>query len=160
MIYGHSNDLDFKLTQSDHMPLGPQPTAVTRYWDRLIQELERARPLGWIRLALRLRNFAVADQQKIERMVRDAVRKVSRKGPKVIVGLYGPRSRREGMICLVQGGNSKMDRVQATLKTARQQLIQGGATDALFIKFEAPVIIRPTVLRIVENEGELISAAR
>jgi hypothetical protein len=139
MVYGHSNHLDVELTRSHDKPLGKQPLrATTDFWEGLLDDLEVSRPDGWVTAAIRLRNAGVEDQRSLEKPIRHAVYRYKKNGPAMGHAVWGPQSRREGLIYLVRGQRFEKDNVERGIKALYKTIATEGIADPLFILIEPP----------------------
>lgn len=160
MIYGISGDLDIKLTYSYDKKLGTQPSAATTdFWGRVLTSLENSGASGWVTTAIRLRNVGIEEQRRLEKTVRHAVYRYTKKGPTTGYAVYGPRSQCQGLIYLVRGREIKKDDVERDIRALYKAIAAEGISDPLFILFEAPKVDIVKMALVVTTEDEAADAA-
>jgi hypothetical protein len=160
MIYGHSNYLDTELTLSLDKKLGKQPSgATTDFWNGLLTSLQDSGAAGWLTAAIRLRNAGIEDQRSLEKPIRHAVYRYTKNGPVMGHTVYGPPSRREGLIYLVRGQKFKKEDVERDMRALYKAIVADGIADPLFILIEPPKAGVVKRALIVRTEDEAANAA-
>lgn len=139
MIYGISNDLDRKLTRADKKLGKQEAPAITSYWDRFLQVLEKSNREGWLMLVMRLRNVSAEDQKRLEKEIRRAVYRYKKHGPLFGQATYGPKSRREGLIVVVSDGKSANGELEAEVISIYQKIVAEGIANPTLLSVAPPL---------------------
>lgn len=160
MIYGHSNHLDTELTLSLEEKLGKQLSAATTdFWNRLLVGLEDSDIKGWVSAAVRLRNAGIEDQRSLEKPIRRGVYRYPKKGPVVGFAVYGPKSRREGLIYLVRGQEFKKADIDHDMRAVYRAIAADGISNPLLVMIQPPKASILNKALVVRTEDEAVEAA-
>lgn len=122
MIFGISNDLDRELASRKRKFGKQNGRAVSAYWERFLNVLEKNGNDGWLSLAMRLRNVSADDQRTFEKRIRKAVDRFKKDGPIFGKVILNPRARYEGILLVVTEGRSKAE-VEKEVRDAFQQMV-------------------------------------
>jgi hypothetical protein len=140
--------------------LGKQSSgATTSFWEGLLNGLEASRSDGWVTATMRLRNASIEDQRSLEKPIRHAVYRYTKNGPAMGHAVWGPQSRREGLIYLVRGQQFDKADVERDIQAVYKKIAAEGIADPPFVLIEPPKAGVVKRALVVKSEQEATSAA-